>query len=133
MYIPVQAMLVYILSKETKGAKMALGTILAWLIPYLSFLSALAFTTPVKALMVYAVTQLIALILWAIAEQKVHESWLNKREIEYQIWARESERRYGGKLPEKPEDFYDDPPSRNVFKFMFCDNSRRHKQATAKK
>ena len=53
-----------------------------------------------------------------MAEQKDHEAWLNRREIEYQIWARESERRFGGKRPEKSEDFYDDVPSHNVFKFM---------------
>lgn len=75
-------------------------------------------TTPGKAFTIYGVSQIIALALWAMAEQKEHEAWLNKREIEYQIWARESERRFGEKRPEKSEDFYDDVPSHNVFKFM---------------
>lgn len=75
-------------------------------------------TTPGKAFTIYGVSQIIALALWAMAEQKEHEAWLNKREIKYQIWARESERRFGGKRPEKSEDFYDDTPSHNFFKFM---------------
>lgn len=102
---------------------MALRITLSWAIPYLIFLSViflsvLDFTTPGKAFTIYGVSQIIALILWAIAEQKDHEAWLDKREIKYQIWAREHERVYGDKLPEKSEDFYDDTPSHNFFKFM---------------
>jgi len=50
---------------------MALRITLSWAIPYLIFLSVLDFTTPGKAFTIYGVSQIIALILWAIAEQKI--------------------------------------------------------------
>lgn len=104
--------------EEIKGTTMKFITILTWIIPFFLFLTVSDMTTPGKAFTIYGVSQIIALALWAMAEQKDHEAWLNRREIEYQIWARESERRFGGKRPEKSEDFYDDVPSHNVFKFM---------------
>lgn len=104
--------------EEVKGTTMKFITILTWIIPFFLFLTVSDMTTPGKAFTIYGVSQIIALILWAIAEQKDHEAWLDKREIKYQIWARESERRFGGKRPEKSEDFYDDTPSHNFFKFM---------------
>lgn len=74
--------------------------------------------TPEKVFVILIVAQIIALIVWAMAEQKAHEVRLHKRENDYQTWAREHERTYGVKLPEKSEDFYDDSLSHNVFKYM---------------
>lgn len=73
--------------------------------------------TPEKVFVILIIIQIITLIIWAMREQKNHEKWLHKREIEYQIWARKSEQMYGEKLPEKSEDFYDDTPPHNVFKY----------------